>query len=144
MSYDRQAPTSSRCRTTARRQLFLLRPKNCLVPVTWVKIIDGVAVPLSDGLDTRPCKILDPHLIIHRLLASGNTSSALIINLLATMLTTTADQQQQTEHDQYTRGRSSTVNLHQQLAANIFYTYVHTHDGTQFYTNGGICFHKVP
>ena len=50
-----------RCRTTAWRQRFLLRPKNCLVPVTWVEIIGG-GVPLSDGLDTRSCKILDPRL----------------------------------------------------------------------------------
>jgi len=47
------------------RQLFLLRPKkNCLVPVTWVIII-GEGVPLSDELDTRPGKILDPRLIIY-------------------------------------------------------------------------------
>ena len=51
-----------RCRTTAWRQRFLLKPKNCLVPVTWVEIIGGGAVPLSDGLDTRSCKILDPRL----------------------------------------------------------------------------------
>jgi len=51
MSYDRLVPTIS---PKAR--------KNCLVPVTWVKIIGGGAVPLSDGLETRPCKILDPRL----------------------------------------------------------------------------------
>jgi len=51
MSYDRLAPTiSSKAK------------KNCLVPVTWVKIIGGGAMPLSDGLDTRPCKILDRRL----------------------------------------------------------------------------------
>jgi len=60
MSYDRLAPTiSSKAR------------KNCLVPVTYKKCkMPGKCstfgarppVPSSDGLDTRPCKILDPHL----------------------------------------------------------------------------------
>jgi len=58
MSYDRLAPTiSSKAK------------KNCLIPVTWVKIIEGGGarppLPLSDGLDTRPCKILDPRLCMH-------------------------------------------------------------------------------
>jgi len=39
---------------------FFRGQKNCLVPVTWVKIIGG---GLSDGLDTRPCKIVDPRLV---------------------------------------------------------------------------------
>ena len=55
MSYDRLGPTiSSKAK------------KLPLVPVTWVKIIGGCArppVPLSDGLDTGPCKILDPRLM---------------------------------------------------------------------------------
>jgi len=53
MSYDRLAPTISS------------KAKNCLVPVTWVKIIGGgrsTSGALSDGLDTSPCKILDPRL----------------------------------------------------------------------------------
>jgi len=62
MSYDRLAPTiSSKAR------------KNCLVPVTYKKyrpkmpgkcstFVAQPPVPSSDGLDTRPCKILDPRL----------------------------------------------------------------------------------
>jgi len=37
---------------------FFHGQKICLVPVTWVKIIGG----LSDGLDTRACKIVDQRL----------------------------------------------------------------------------------
>jgi len=33
-----------------------------LVPITWVKIVARPPVTLSDRLDTRPCKILDPRL----------------------------------------------------------------------------------
>jgi len=52
MSYDRLAPTISS------------KAKNCLVAVTWVKIIGGmrIKVPLSNGLHARLCKILDARL----------------------------------------------------------------------------------
>jgi len=50
MSYDRLAPTISS------------KAKKCLVPITWVKIVARPPVTLSDRLDTRPCKILDPRL----------------------------------------------------------------------------------
>ena len=59
---------SSRCRTTAWRQLFLLRPKQLFDSGNMGQNNGGALdlrsrpVPLSDGLDTRPCKILDPRL----------------------------------------------------------------------------------
>jgi len=55
MSYDRLAPTIS----SKAKKLFGSGNMG------WVKIIGGGArppVPLSDGLDTRRCKILDPRL----------------------------------------------------------------------------------
>ena len=59
---------SSRCRTTAWRQLLLLRPKQLFDSGNMGQNNGGALdlrsrpVPLSDGLDTRPCKILDPRL----------------------------------------------------------------------------------
>ena len=59
---------SSRCRTTAWRQLLLLRPKQLFDSGNMGQNNGGaldlrsLPVLLSDGLDTRPCKILDPRL----------------------------------------------------------------------------------
>ena len=51
MSYDRLAPTIS-----SKAKKFFFGSGN-MGQNNWG------AVPLSDGLDTRPCKILDPRLI---------------------------------------------------------------------------------
>ena len=60
------------CRTTAWRQLFLLRPKKLFGSGNMGQNNWGGGarppVPLSDGLDTRPCKILDPRLAFGRTL----------------------------------------------------------------------------
>ena len=53
MSYDRLAPTIS----SKAKKLF---GSGNMGQNNW----GGGAVPFSDGLDTRPCKILDPRLIL--------------------------------------------------------------------------------
>jgi len=44
---------------------------------------EGGAVPLSDGLDTRPCKILDPRLLYQHI---GSCESCKLLSVVQNVL----------------------------------------------------------